>query len=65
MRCHILPGNRIINSLQYSAIARNQEVTRLTHNSTELKFEVKLELIGLNPHPIPTSTQSKYRTFSR
>ena len=31
----------------------------------ELKFELTVKFIGLNPYPIPTSTQTKLRTFPR
>ena len=57
MRHHILPVHRTNKSLQYCAITRDQEVATLTHTSTELKFEESVNFIGLNPHPIPTSTQ--------
>ena len=61
---HILPVTKINNSLQHSAITRNRELTRLTHIPTEQKFEVTVRFIGKNPHPIPTPTQIKHRTFS-
>ena len=60
---HILPVNRINNSLQYSATIRNRELIRLTHTSTELMFEVTVKLSGLYPHPFPMSTQVKHWTF--
>ena len=63
LRHHILPVNRINNCLQYSAITRNRELTRLTHTSIELKFEVTVKFIGLNIHLIPTSTQIKHQMF--
>ena len=62
--CHIHPVKRINNSLQISAIIRSRELIRLTHTSTEQKFELTAEFIGLRPHPIPTSTQIKRRFFS-
>ena len=34
---------------------------RLTLNLSELKFEVTVELNGLNPHQIPNPTQIKHR----
>ena len=55
---------KINNSLKHSAITRNRELTRLTHIPTEQKFEVTVRFIGKNPHPIPTPTQIKHRTFS-
>ena len=38
-------------------------MSRLTHTSNELKFEITVKFIELNPHPIPISTQIKIRTF--
>ena len=51
------------DGLQYSAVVRNRELTRLTQTSTGLTFRETVKLIGLNPHPIPYSTQTKHRTF--
>ena len=59
----ILLLNRLNNSVVYFTITRTQEVIRLTHIPTELKFEVTIKLIGLNPHPNPTSTEVRHRTF--
>ena len=63
LRYHILRVNRINCSLQYSTNTRNRELNRLTQTTTELKFEVTVESIGLNPHPIPNSFLIKQRTF--
>ena len=59
----MLPVKRINKSLQCSAIIRNGEFARLIHTPTELKFEVTVKVIGINPHPVPFSTQIKHRTF--
>ena len=64
LRNQILPINRKNNNLQNSAIICNRELTTLTYTSTELKFEVTVNFIGLNPQTIPTSTQVKHRTFA-
>ena len=63
LRHHILPINRINNSLKHSAFTRIWELTRLTHTSTDTKFEVSKEFIELNPHRILNSTQIKHRSF--
>ena len=43
LRYHSLPVNRRNNNLQIFAITHNREVTRLFHNSTELKLEVTVK----------------------
>ena len=63
LRYHILPVNRTNKKLQYSAIIRNREMTKITHTSIQLKFEVTVKLIGLQADPIPNSNQIKHRTF--
>ena len=63
LRYRIVPVNRLNISVQFSAFTRNQEMTRLTHTSIELKLEVTVKFIGLNLHPIPTSTHLKHQTF--
>ena len=64
---NILPLNSMNISLneqyEYSAITRNRELTRLTHTSTKLKFELHLKLIGLNLYPTLTSTQFEHGTY--
>ena len=55
--------NRKNKILQYFNTTTNRELTRLTHTSTEQKFEVTVNFIGLNPLPIPTTTQIEHRTF--
>ena len=63
MRHQVLPESTTNNRLQYFAITRNREMTRLTQTSTELKSGVSGKIIGLNPHPNPTLTQIKHRPF--
>ena len=48
--------------MQYFAISRNRDLTRLLETSTQLKFEVTVNFNGLNPHTIATSNQIKHRT---
>ena len=62
-RYRILPVNRITNSHQYSQVTRQRELNRLTHSNLELRFEVSVKFSGLDPHPIPASTEIKYRTI--
>ena len=61
LRYHILPVNKRNNSLQYSTVFRNGELTRLTQTTAELKSEVTVKIFGLYPHPIPASTHFKLR----
>ena len=70
VRCHFLPVNRINKSLQNAGISRtrelnrcNRELNELTQTTTEVKLELTVKFMGLNPQPIPTSTQFKQRTF--
>ena len=62
-RYRILPVNRITNSHQYSQVTRQRVLNRLTHSNLELRFEVSVKFSGLDPHPIPTGTEIKYRTI--
>ena len=59
LRHHILPVNRVNNSVQHFPFTRNRELTRLINNLTVLKFDVTVKFFGLNPHPTPTLTQIK------
>ena len=63
LRYNILPVHRINNSLQQSFNTRNGRLIILTQRTAELNFEVILKFNGLNPHPIPTSTQIKHKPF--
>ena len=63
LRYRILSVNRTVISLEFPIFTRNREWARKTHTSTELKFDVTAKFIGLNPDPIPISTQTKHRSF--
>ena len=63
LRYHIRPVNKSTTSLRKSAFIRSPELTRLTHTSIELKFEITVKFFELNAHPIPTSSQVKHRTL--
>ena len=60
---HIFPVKRGNNCLQTSNFTRNRELIRITETTAELKCEPTVKLIGLIPHPTPTSTQIKPQTF--
>ena len=61
---HNFPVNRINNSLQFSRITRNRELTWTTHTSTKLNCKLTMKIFGVNSHTIPTSTQIKRWTVS-
>ena len=48
LRYHILPVNRKIKRVLRFSVNRNRELTRLTHTSTEPKFEIAVKFIGNN-----------------
>ena len=50
-------------SLLFSTVSRNRELTRLNQTTPEVKIELILNFIRINPHPTPTWTQNKHRTF--
>ena len=58
---HILPVNRINNSVNFSTITGSGEPTRLIQLTAELKFEVAVKFVGMTVDAIPTCNQNKYR----
>ena len=49
--------------LQCSTSSCNRELNRIYQTTAVKKFEVIVKFLGLNPYPIPNSTQSEHRTF--
>ena len=62
-RYHILLVNRKNKILQSSTNNANWQFNRLIQTTTELKFEVPVKFVGLDRHPLPTSTQIKHQIF--
>ena len=63
LRDHILPVNRMNNSLQFYTLTPNRVLNRITQSTAEVRFKAAVEYIGLNHHSIPTSAGIEHRTF--